>query len=425
MRHSRALLGIGVVVAALACAAPARAAFPDDGKLWRPLPDTIGLTWGEVAAVCPTDGASRCHGVAGGRDLSGWIWATQAQVIALMGAYDPAILDADPPSIGGVEHLFAAIAFVDDVKPTFFFAGYTETDASAGGWTATELVSAGAGYSYPFFSAGFSAARVTDEASRFRGVWLWRPADDDLTPPSISPVVSGTMGANGWYTSDVSVSWSVTDATSPVTSRDGCDDATVTADTAGTSFTCTATSGGGIATSTLVVRRDTVAPAVTCGAAPSFDLGQLPATVSATVTDATSGPAGGIAQANVNTSAAGTFPVTLSGADFAGNRASAKCAYSVSIPKCQGLTPTIVGTGFSNTITGTSGRDVIAGLGGADTIDGKGGDDVICGGDGNDSLSGGDGNDVLDGGPGSDSLRGDSGRDTCISGEVRTSSCEQ
>jgi hypothetical protein len=418
------MLGAGALVAVLVCAAPARAAFPDDGRLWRALPDTTGLTWSEVATVCPTDGASRCDGVAGGRDLTGWIWATQAQVIARMGAYDPAILSADPPSIGGPEHLLAAIAFVDDAGPTFFFAGYTETDASASGWTATERVAAGASYSYPFFAASFGAAPVADEASGFRGVWLWRPSDDDLTPPAISPAVSGTAGANGWYTSDVSVSWSVADGDPPVSARDGCDDVAVTADTTGTSFTCTATSAGGTARSTLVVRRDTVAPAVTCGAAPAFELGQPGATVSATVADTTSGPAGATARAAVSTSAAGTFAATLTGADFAGNRTRATCAYSVITPTCHGLTPTIVGTGLNNTLTGTSGRDVIVGLGGADTIDGKGGDDVICGGDGADAINGGDGNDDLDGGPGADSLRGDSGRDTCVSGEVRMSSCE-
>lgn len=74
-------LGAGMPVAGLLVfAAPARAAFPDDGKLWRPVPQTTGLTWSQVASVCPADGASRCAGAVGGRDLTGWIWATDAQV---------------------------------------------------------------------------------------------------------------------------------------------------------------------------------------------------------------------------------------------------------------------------------------------------------------------------------------------------------
>jgi Ca2+-binding RTX toxin-like protein len=219
----------------------------------------------------------------------------------------------------------------------------------------------------------------------------------------------------------VRVSWDIQDPESAVTSS--CAEASVTSDTSGATFTCTATSSGGTATATAIVKRDTVAPALTCGA-NAFEIYQLGAAVSATVSDATSGPDRPTVQALANTNAAGTFTATLTGADRAGLRTSATCAYRVSVPTCNGLTPTIVGTGANNTINGTSGRDVIAGLGGADTIDGKGGDDVICGGDGPDTLSGGDGNDWIDGGASSDSIRGDGGRDTCISGEARTSSCE-
>jgi RTX calcium-binding nonapeptide repeat (4 copies) len=415
-------LGAGMLVAGLLVfAAPASAAFPDDGKLWRPVPQTTGLTWSQVASVCPADGANRCAGAVGGRDLTGWIWATDAQVIALMGAYDPAILTADPPQIGGPEHLLQAITFVEDVKPTFFFSGYVDTNGSTNGWTATEHVAAGASYSYPYFAASFGVAEVADEASPYRGVWLWRPAGDDLTPPVIRPVLSGTAGANGWFTSDVRVTWDIQDAQSAVTSS--CAGATVTGDTTGAMFTCTAASSGGTATATAVVKRDTVPPVLTCGA-NAFELYQVGAAVSAAVTDATSGPAQPTAQVLANTSATGTFSATLTGTDRAGLRASATCAYRVSVPSCNGLVATIVGTGANNTINGTAGRDVIAGLGGADTIDGKGGDDVICGGDGPDTLSGGDGNDWIDGGASSDSIRGDGGRDTCISGEARMSSCE-
>jgi hypothetical protein len=411
-----------LVAGLLVFAAPARAAFPDDGQLWRAVPQTTGLTWSQVASVCPADGASRCAGAVAGRDLSGWIWATDAQVIALMGAYDPAILTADPPQIGGPEHLLQAISFVEDVKPTFFFSGYVDTNGSTNGWTATEHVAAGASYSYPYFAASFGVAEVADEASPYRGVWLWRPADDDLTAPVIRPVLSGTAGANGWFTSDVRVSWDIQDAESVVSSA--CDDALVASDTGGAAFTCTATSSGGTATASAVVKRDTVAPAVACGGANAFELGQAGALVTAAVTDATSGALSPAAQALANTNAAGTFSAVLTGSDRAGLRTSVSCAYRVSVPLCNGLAPTIVGTGASNTINGTAGRDVIAGLSGADTIDGKGGDDVICGGDGADTLSGGDGNDWIDGGAGSDSIRGDGGRDTSISGELRTSSCE-
>jgi Ca2+-binding RTX toxin-like protein len=173
-----------------------------------------------------------------------------------------------------------------------------------------------------------------------------------------------------------------------------------------------------------------------------FTLGVFGATVPATVTDATSGPLVSPATGAANTSTPGNFTASITGYDRAGNARTRSCPYRVTIPRCAGLTPTIVGTGNPDSITGTSGRDIIVGLGGSDTINAGGGNDVICGGEGNDTvfgdagndveygengnddLNGGNGNDVLDGGPGNDSIRGDDGDDRCRSGEIRMSSCE-
>src|SRR5205814_5517302 len=53
----------------------------------------------------------------------------------------------------------------------------------------------------------------------------------DATPPAITPNVIGTLGNNGWYTSNVSVSWTVTDPESTVTSTTVCGPRNVTTDT--------------------------------------------------------------------------------------------------------------------------------------------------------------------------------------------------
>lgn len=50
----------------------------------------------------------------------------------------------------------------------------------------------------------------------------------DNTPPVITPTVSGTSGNNGWYTSDVGVSWAVTDGESVISSSSGCGAVSVT-----------------------------------------------------------------------------------------------------------------------------------------------------------------------------------------------------
>jgi hypothetical protein len=60
-----------------------------------------------------------------------------------------------------------------------------------------------------------------------------------IVPPSITLHVSGREGDNGWYVSDVSVSWTVSDSTGISTSS-GCEPQTLTSDTPGTTLTCSA-----------------------------------------------------------------------------------------------------------------------------------------------------------------------------------------
>lgn len=85
----------------------------------------------------------------------------------------------------------------------------------------------------------------------------------DNTPPAIVANVSGTLGDNGWYTSNVDVSWTVTDAESSVTSTTGCDAQSVISDTNGVTFTCEATSAGGTASASVTVKRDATPPVIT------------------------------------------------------------------------------------------------------------------------------------------------------------------
>ncbi len=85
----------------------------------------------------------------------------------------------------------------------------------------------------------------------------------DTTPPSITGLVGGTPGENGWYVSDVSVDWVVADAGSEiVTPGSGCGPVSVTADQPETPYTCSAHSYGGTSSSTVRVARDATAPAL-------------------------------------------------------------------------------------------------------------------------------------------------------------------
>lgn len=124
------------------------------------------------------------------------------------------------------------------------------------------------------------------------GLPVTPPGDD--TPPTIQANLSGVEGFNGWFTSNVMLTWSVLDAESGVTSSVGCDSTTVTADTAGQYFSCTAVSDGGVASSTVIVKRDATPPVLTFGAptpaANEAGWHNTNVTVPFTYTDATSGP---------------------------------------------------------------------------------------------------------------------------------------
>ena len=85
-------------------------------------------------------------------------------------------------------------------------------------------------------------------------------AGSDLTPPVIEPVLTGTAGANGWYVSNVQLTWKVTDPESAVTTTSGCEQSLVTSDTEGMNFTVhRATSAGGTAKRPVTIKRDTIA----------------------------------------------------------------------------------------------------------------------------------------------------------------------
>jgi hypothetical protein len=82
----------------------------------------------------------------------------------------------------------------------------------------------------------------------------------DPTPPVVVPVITGTLGLNGWYTTNVTLNWSVTDPESIILSTNGCDTVTFTADSSQLSRTCSATSDGGTTTMTKPLKLDKTPP---------------------------------------------------------------------------------------------------------------------------------------------------------------------
>jgi YVTN family beta-propeller protein len=84
-------------------------------------------------------------------------------------------------------------------------------------------------------------------------VAIWEAPNSDSTPPAITAMVTGTLGNDGWYTGNIDVNWSVTDSESAISTSSGCSSVTVTNDTNGTTYTCSATSLGGTGTQSVTV----------------------------------------------------------------------------------------------------------------------------------------------------------------------------
>lgn len=194
----------------------------------------------------------------------------------------------------------------------------------------------------------------------------------DNTPPVITPNITGTLGSNGWYTSNVSVSWTVVDNESTISLQSGCTAQTVTSNTTGTTFTCSASSAGGSDSQSVTIKVDKTAPTCSLTASPNTlwppNHALANVTTSVSVNDGTSGadgftllsvsssePDSGLAADDVPSDIQGwtvntadtagqlrseryskngrTYTLTYQGKDKAGN--TANCSATVKVPKNQ------------------------------------------------------------------------------------------
>ena len=191
---------------------------------------------------------------------------------------------------------------------------------------------------YSMNSDGTNQTRLTnssdfDEAPSWGGIPVI-----DSTPPVITPTVTGTLGNNGWYTSDVQVSWSVADGESTVSAQTGCGAQTVSSDTAGVTFNCEATSAGGMSSQSVTVKRDATAPTVSAVATTSPNAAgwyKTDLTVQFPCEDSLSGISSGACPADQTLSAEGnavsSAPQIVT--DNAGNTSSPSNIVTVSIDK--------------------------------------------------------------------------------------------
>lgn len=156
----------------------------------------------------------------------------------------------------------------------------------------------------------------------------------DRTPPVITASISGTPGANGWYRSAPTVTWSVVDPESAVTSI--CPPSTISSETTpnGVVVSCTGTSAGGSASASVTIKFDATAPTIAfSGNALAYTVDQTVA-IGCSVSDAASGVA--TQQCAGLTSDAyllslGANSVTGQAADHAGNAGASSQSFTVSV----------------------------------------------------------------------------------------------
>lgn len=159
---------------------------------------------------------------------------------------------------------------------------------------------------------------------------------EGLAGPTVVPSVAGTMGSNGWYVRHpTTLSWAVSGK--PVPDKSGCTKVIVP-DTAGTSYTCSATNEIGDASDTVLIKKDSVAPAIQFKKPVNNVTYAHNQTVTAAYgcTDATSGVAsctGSVAVgAAIPTTTLGQQTFSVTATDNAGNSVTKSVSYSVDPP---------------------------------------------------------------------------------------------
>jgi hypothetical protein len=181
---------------------------------------------------------------------------------------------------------------------------------------------------------------VTDTAGNYDTASLeFEASSVDTTPPVIEADVQGTLGQGGFYVSDITVTWTVTDDESAIEEMAGCDPVTFTTDALESHVVnCMATSEGGTSQESLIFSRDVTPPAVTVtGVAHGavYTLGAVPE-AGCDTQDATSGvsTAATVTLEGGNPDGTGEFTATCGGAvDVAGNAGGPVSAtYTVELP---------------------------------------------------------------------------------------------
>lgn len=311
---------------------------PDGGFTW--LLDEVGaeavtLTY-RMQHVGSAGGSLPLHGAA----TLAW---TDREDIARSVAFDDATVEvngcntppvADAGSAQTVELDGAREAAVtldgtgstDDGRPAPLSYSWSLLAADDG--TATPL---GAGPNLEVSLAeGTHSIQLTVDDSELQSVATLAVTVVDPSPPVVTAAITGTEGLGGWHTSDVRVSWSVSDPESEVGAE--CEDTLVDQDVAGAVFSCEAISSGGTTTESVTVSRDATVPVVEWqDNLETYGVTDMVA-ITCHASDATSGLASATCEDITGAAARfgpGAHSYAADAVDVAGNSASATATFEV------------------------------------------------------------------------------------------------
>ena len=226
------------------------------------------------------------------------------------------------PASGGMPFQIIGSSFEDGASVTFDGLPAADVVVTDGGTMISGVAPA-------HFSGNAKVVVVNpDGTSSLEERWFYYY---DETPPVVTAAVTGVLGSNGWYTSDVAVQWTITETESELFEAP-CVSGTQTADVTSRVFSCSAMSGGGTTTDQVVIKRDGTRPVIEIAqpAALSYQRGQI-VPIAFSCNDATSGIASCTASqsGNLDTSTAGTFSFVVTAIDQAGNVSQSSVTYTV------------------------------------------------------------------------------------------------
>ena len=161
-----------------------------DGNEWADINGSTGLSWDDIAVVCPQDGVTPCAGTLNGNDATGWIWATLDQARALFRGITGLTTELDDYRVfvtGVAVPTAWGQPIVDNLTPTFVDTNFYQLQA----WTATERIATpGVAFQshYARYIAGSSSfeqivlnnPNVTSRSARDQGAFLFRPASPEV-----------------------------------------------------------------------------------------------------------------------------------------------------------------------------------------------------------------------------------------------------